>query len=94
MSFDRIVFDDAAAAAYERIPLSLVDAVDLRLQQLVESPASLSRPTVSPPFPPGMLMHHFNLRDFEDQRWDFTVLFLRLADEMSIRILALVVQGP
>jgi hypothetical protein len=80
-----------AEAKIASIPLSLLDAVENELIQLTEHPASLSEPTAFP-FPPGRLMKHFRLRDFDNTRWDITVLFWRLPDENGIFIDNLVIQ--
>jgi hypothetical protein len=86
-----IQLSSRAEAKFGEIPLSLLDDVERRLVDLAEHPSTQSEPTAFP-FPPGRLMHHFRLHDFEDTRWDFTVLFRRLADETGIYIDNLVIQ--
>lgn len=87
-----IQLSNRAEAKLASIPLSLLDEVERRLVDLAERPVTLSEPTAFP-FPPGRLMHHFRLRDFEGTRWDFTVLFWRLPDEIGIYIDNLVIQN-
>jgi hypothetical protein len=86
-----IRLSNKALAKIASIPLGLLDLVENELIQIAEHPASRSEPTAFP-FPPGRLMSHFRFHDFEETRWDITVLFWRLPDEVGIYIDNLVIQ--
>lgn len=87
MSF-RAILAPTAADDIARLDVWLRNVVHEELLRLCESPATLSRRSVSPPYPPGYLQFEFN-RVFGDKGHYFVVLFRYGQDEETIHIHAI-----
>lgn len=79
-------FSDQAETVLAKLPIHLLNVVEQQLDQLTQHPATLSRPAVSPPYPPGGQMYYFKHTDTEDATHHFTVLFHYASDEVTLFI--------
>ncbi|MGL4550200.1 MAG: type II toxin-antitoxin system RelE family toxin [Gemmataceae bacterium] len=70
----------------ERLPEVLLDWVEEHLDRLAANPAAVSRPSVSPPYPPRRMMYQFN-RPTPNGIYLVTVLFRYHQDEQRLIIL-------
>jgi hypothetical protein len=84
----RLLYADKAVGQLDRLPAEFVDAVEQHMLDLAGSPASLSVPIASPPFPPRGQLYHFEVRDAAGVRWFFTVIFRYSQDETALHILS------
>lgn len=83
-----LLYTDKVVGQLDRLPAEFVDAVESNLLRLAASPASLSVPIASPPFPPRGQLFHFEIPDSANQRWFFTVIFRYSQDETALHILS------
>lgn len=84
----RLLYTDRAVGQLGQLPAHFVALVEDQLLDLAGSPASLSVPIASPPFPPRGQLYHFEARDPADRRWFFTVIFRYSEDETALHILS------
>jgi hypothetical protein len=63
--------------------------VESRLLRLGQSPSTLSRPPVSPPYPPGGMVYEFDYELDETARHHFAVFFRYGSDEMRLIVFAI-----
>ena len=82
----RLVYSERAETRLAELPPALLNFVESELLRLADNPATLSRPSVSPPYPPNFQMYSFSHPQFDGLRWHFTVLFRYGADEMTLLI--------
>ena len=83
-----LLYADKAVTQIERVPIEFIDLLDVNLHRLANSPASLSVPIASPPFPPRGQLNHFEVKDSDGRRWFFTVIFRSSQDETALHILS------
>jgi hypothetical protein len=83
-----LLYTDKAVGQLERLPAEFVDVVESNMLRLGASPASLSVPIASPPFPPRGQLFHFEITDTAGKRWFFTVIFRYSQDETTLHILS------
>jgi hypothetical protein len=83
-----LLYTDKAVGRLDRLTTEFVDAVEANLLRLAATPASLSVPIASPPFPPRGQLFHFELTDSATKRWFFTVIFRYSQDETALHILS------
>lgn len=81
----RAILTTAAAEDISRLPVALRNAVHAELLRLCESPATLSRRSVSPPYPPGYQLFQFD-RVLADKVHYFSILFKYGQDEQTLFI--------
>ena len=81
-------YTDKAVGQLERLPPEFVDVVETNLLRLAATPASVSVPIASPPFPPRGQLFHFEADDSDAVRWFFTVIFRYSQDETALHILS------
>ncbi|MHB1425102.1 MAG: hypothetical protein ACYC3I_18175 [Gemmataceae bacterium] len=88
-------FSDQPETVLAKLPPHLLNVVEQQLSRLAEQPATLSRPAVSPPYPPGGQMYYFKHHDTEGTAHHFTVLFHYASDETTLFITGLsYLEGP
>lgn len=58
-----LLYTDKAVIQLESVPVEFLDLLEINLQRLAASPASLSVPIASPPFPPRGQLYHFEVKD-------------------------------
>ena len=80
-----IVLHEDAAATIARFPNEVRNEIRLNLLRLAENPATLSRPSVTPPYPAGYQMFQFRV-EHDSELHFFTVLFRCGDDEESLII--------
>jgi hypothetical protein len=83
-----LLYADKAVTQLEKVPVEFIDLLEVNLQRLATSPASLSIPIASPPFPPRGQLYHFEVKDSAGRRWFFTVIFRYSQDETALHILS------
>jgi len=81
-----LLLTDQPESVLARLPAHLLNVVEKHLSLLAEHPATLSRPVVSPPYPPGGQMYYFKHVDTEGTAHHFTVLFHYASDEATLVI--------
>src|SRR4051794_3358806 len=69
-----------AEADLDALAPHLQTFVEAQLRRLAESPATLSRPSISPPYPPGLQMYQFQY-DIESYTWDFFTVFFKYGQD-------------
>jgi hypothetical protein len=84
----RLLYTDKAVGQLERLPAEFVDVVEIHMLRLAATPASLSVPIASPPFPPRGQLYHFEATDSANARWFFTGIFRYSQDETALHILS------
>lgn len=84
----RLLYTDKAAGQLAQLPPEFVDAVEENLLRLSQTPATLSVPIASPPFPPRGQLVHFEITDAVADRWFFTIIFRYSQDEAALHILS------
>jgi hypothetical protein len=83
MSYE-LIFSNEAEEDLGRLPPHLLNIVEEHLDRLAEHPAAVSRPSVSPPYPPGFMMYSFRHDEADGTEHRFTVLFRYMADEAHL----------
>jgi hypothetical protein len=86
-----LIYSAQAEEDLGNLPADLLPFIEARLLDLARQPATLSRPSVSPPYPPGGQIYqcrrpHFSPWDVEHH---FTVLFRYSQDETTLYILGI-----
>jgi hypothetical protein len=82
MSYD-VRLTARAEADSAALPSHIQRFLEVRLLELGVSPSRVSRPSVSPPYPPGFMLYEFGY-DVAGERWHFSVLFRYHQDETSL----------
>jgi hypothetical protein len=83
-----LLYADKAVGQLGPLPAEFVDPVESELLRLAATPATLSVPIASPPFPPRGQLYHFELTDSAGVRWFFTVIFRYSQDETALHVLS------
>ena len=84
----RAIFSSEAREDFAKLPYQLRKVVRSEIERLCESPATISRPAPTPPFPPNRQVFEFNtIMDGFDHR--FAVLFRYTQDEQGLFILGI-----
>lgn len=81
----RAVLATRAANDVAKLPVMLRNSLRTELERLCESPATLSRPSVTPPYPPGYQLFEFD-KVVSDEVHYFSVLFRYASDEQTLLI--------
>ena len=84
MSYE-VQLSDRAAKDLAGLPSHMQHFLEARLNELGESPSALSRPTVSPPFPPNFMLYEVDY-DVAGERWHFSIHFRYSRDETSLMV--------
>jgi hypothetical protein len=88
MSYE-LIFSDEAEEDLGRLAPHLLNVAEQHLDRLAEHPATLSRPSVSPPYPPGFQMYSFRHEEPDGSSHVFTILFRYGSDETTLQIAAI-----
>ncbi len=82
-----IILSDDAVGTLDALPIWLLEPVQAHLSRLAESPTTLSRTVVSPPYPPlqGM-MSELNWGPADNTLHHFVFFFQYSRDETSLMI--------
>lgn len=80
----RILLTRTAESERDRLAPDLVRIVNSKLTELAKDPFSLSRKTVSPPYPPGGMMREFDTITSNGVMHYFVVLFRFGEDEKTL----------
>ncbi|RUL88581.1 type II toxin-antitoxin system RelE/ParE family toxin [Tautonia sociabilis] len=87
MSFE-VRLTQRAAEDYRRLAAHLRAFLECRLRELGDSPGDGSRPVVSPPYPPGGMMHECDY--IVGSEWHrFTIIFYYGQDEASLEVIGI-----
>jgi hypothetical protein len=73
-----------AAASLNSLAPGLRECVETHLGRLGQSPSSVSRPVVSPPYPPGGMVYEFDYDLEPATLHHFAVLFRYSSDESRL----------
>jgi hypothetical protein len=84
MRYEVRLLDDAERCL-SAIPPALHDFVEKQLLKLGSSPSTMSRPVVSPPYPPGGMMYEFDFV-LGSEFHHFVVLFHYGQDESTLLV--------
>jgi hypothetical protein len=88
-------FTDQSETVLANLPAHLLNVAEQHLSELAEHPATLSRPAVSPPYPPGGQMYYFRHTDTEGTAHHFTILFHYGLDETTLFVTGIsYIEGP
>jgi hypothetical protein len=81
----KIILSDDAVGTLDTLPIRLLEPVQAHLARLAESPLTLNRTVVSPPYPPvrGM-MSEFNWGPADNTLHHFVFFFRYSQDETSL----------
>jgi hypothetical protein len=83
----KLKLSDNAVGMLDSLPVWLLEPVEAHLSRLAESPSSLSRTVVSPPYPPiGGLMSEFNWGPADNTLHHFVIFFRYSQDETNLII--------
>jgi hypothetical protein len=74
---------DQAQADLAALPSHLQQFLEARLVELSGSPSRKSRRSVSPPYPPDVMLYEVDYH-VAGERWHFTVFFRYSQDETSL----------
>ena len=85
----KLLYTEKAAGQLEQLLPEFVDVVEHQLLRLAETPATLSVPIASPPFPPRGQLYHFEAVRLMGPPWFFTVIFRYSQDETALHILSI-----
>lgn len=80
---------DKAAGHLIALPDFLQERVQSHLVDLANSPSQMSRPTVSPPYPPGGMMSEFDVGPFGNVLHHVAVFFYYGQDEETLVVFAI-----
>jgi mRNA-degrading endonuclease RelE of RelBE toxin-antitoxin system len=84
-----VVLSEKAIRSLNALEEPIRSFVEARLSLLGESPSAVSRPSVSPPYPPGGMMYEFDYDISPSTRHHFGVFFIYAVDETRILIVAI-----
>jgi hypothetical protein len=84
----KFIFSSKVRNRIANLPYQVRDCVLEHLKLLGETPVSLSRPSVTPPFPPGYQQYGFSCAHKREVHY-FTLLFKYGVDEQVIHCLGL-----
>jgi hypothetical protein len=84
-----IELSDKAQLDLNALPPWLQAVVEAHLWELAESPSALSRPVVSPPYPPGGMMSQFDHGPLDGVWHHFAVFFRFRQDETGLVVFAI-----
>ena len=79
----QVILMPRAEGDLNALPLPLQQFVENHLVRLGHAPATLSRPSVSPPYPPGGMISEFDFED-GDTLHHFAVFFVYSQDETKL----------
>ena len=79
----RAILSTGAAEAIANLPVQLRNTVHIELQRLCQAPTTLSRRSVTPPYPPGYQLFTFDAVVAGEIHY-FSVLFKYGQDEQTI----------
>jgi hypothetical protein len=83
----KIILSDDAVERLDALPIWLREPVQAHLSRLAESPTTLSRTIVSPPYPPvGGMMSEFNWGPADNTLHHFVIFFRYGRDRTSLII--------
>ena len=85
----QIELSEKATLALNSLPVWLQQVVEVHLLDLARSPSVLSRPVVSPPYPPGGMMSEFDHGPLDDVLHHFAIFFRFHPDETRLVVFAL-----
>jgi hypothetical protein len=85
----KLIFSPKIKETIANLPHQVRSCVHEHLKLLADSPVSLSRASVTPPFPPGYQQYDFNCAHRREIHY-FTLLFKYGGDEATIHCLAMV----
>jgi hypothetical protein len=80
----KIVLTKKAESERDRLSPELSQIVNAKLKELAKDPTSMSRKTVSPPYPPGGMMREFDAITPDGVMHYFVALFYFSQDEKSL----------
>jgi hypothetical protein len=82
-----ILYSPQAEEDLAKLAPHLLNAVEHQLGNLEQHPATLGRPSVSPPYPPDLLLYQFWVHDPGGARHFFTILYRRGTNENDIHVI-------
>ncbi len=80
----QIELSNRAQLELNSLPVWLQEVMDVHLLNLPRSPSELSRPVVSPPYPPGGMMSEFDHGPLDEVLHHFAVFFRFHPDETRL----------
>lgn len=86
---DEVVLTGRAMASLTSLEPALRSAVEAHLVRLGVSPSSVSRPVVSPPYPPGGMVSEFDGPPGPNGRHHFAIVFRYSGDETQLQVIAI-----
>ncbi|MGO9914957.1 MAG: hypothetical protein ACLQIB_09625 [Isosphaeraceae bacterium] len=78
---------------FSALPLHLQHYLERQLDDLAKSPVTLSRPSVTPPHPPGHMIYEVDY-SLGQEHWHLSILFRYHQDEVHLIVTGIGRMGP